>query len=211
MTQTRPLLLPTLCLVLYVLVGTGCTSWSPNAPEIIDVKAKYLDLENKSVAVVVSTRDHTTFNFPDAAPRITKEISRRIAAGVPGVTMTVPEQIVAWQEANPYWATRPPSRLIQELEVDRLVLVEIGMYQLHEPGNKHQLRGVISASVHVVEAEAEDPDNYGASFDKAVMYPDPNVSLIGRVGESESQVELKAQLRFCEEAAGLFFDHKIAR
>lgn len=200
---------------LIVMVGmcvllAGCEPRSVTQ-KVIDVQGQYDDLANRSVAVVVSMSDYTEFKHPQAKQRIAEEIARLIQANVPGATLTSPNEIIAWQQENAYWATRPPSMLIKQLKVERLVLVEIGEYRTHEPGDKHVLRGVISASVNIVEAEAADPDNFGASFSKNVMYPEPGESKIGRVGDDEQVIELRTQIRFCETAAGLFYDHQIIR
>lgn len=200
---------------LVVLLGvclliSGCET-RPVNQVVTDVKGQYADLTNRSVAVVVSMSDFAEFNHPNAKAMITQEMARRIQANVPGVILTSPSEILAWQKENSYWATRPPSMLIKQLKVERLVLVEIGQYRTHEPGDKHVLRGVISASINIVEAEAADPDNFGASFTKDVMYPEPGESKIGRVSDSEQRVETLTQIRFCETAAGLFYDHQIVR
>lgn len=189
---------------------SGCESRSVTE-KVIDVEGQYLDLANRSVAVVVSMSDYTEFKHPEAKKRITEEIARLIQANVPGATLTSPNEIIAWQQENAYWATRPPSMLIKQLKVERLVLVEIGEYRTHEPGDKHVMRGVIAASVNIVEAEAADPDNFGASFSKNVMFPEPGESKIGRVGADEQMIELRTQIRFCETTAGLFYDHQIIR
>ena len=193
------------------LLLTGCSGARSMTQEVIDVKAQYKDLNNRSVAVVVSMSDFAEFNHPGAKQAVTEEMVRRIKANVPGVTLTSPSDVLQWQQDNPYWATRPPSMLINQLKVERLVLVEIGEYRTHEPGDKHVLRGVISASVNIVEAEADDPDNFGASFTKNTMYPEPGESKIGRVGDDEAVIEVRTQIRFCESAAGLFYDHQIIR
>lgn len=197
--------------VMAAAVLTGCNGARSFTQEVIDVKAQYLDLNNRSVAVVVSMSDYAEFNHPNAKQAISEEMVRRIKANVPGVTLTSPSEVLKWQRENPYWATRPPSMLIEQLKVERLVLVEIGEYRTHEPGDKHVLRGVISASVNIVEAEAADPDNFGASFTKNTMYPEPGESKIGRVGDDEAVIEVRTQIRFCESAAGLFYDHQIIR
>ncbi|MFK7788130.1 MAG: hypothetical protein AB8C95_01385 [Phycisphaeraceae bacterium] len=193
------------------LVVAGCGPARSVTEKVIDVKGQYMDLPNRSVAVVVSMSDYAEFNHPTAKTTITEEMVRRIQTNVPGVTLTSPKQILQWQRDNPYWATRPPSMMIKQLKVDRLILVEIGEYRTHEPGDKYVLRGIISASVNIVEAEAEDPDNFGASFTQNVMYPEPNESKIGRVGSDEALIEARTQIRFCETAAGLFYDHQIIR
>lgn len=199
------------CVLLGALILlSGCQNNRINQ-EVIDVKGQYADLANRSVAVVVSMSDYTQFNHPNAKLMITEEMTRRIKTNVPGATLTSPAQIINWQRDNPYWATRPPSMLVKQLKVERLVLVEIGEYRTHEPGDKHVLRGVISASINVVEAESADPDNFGASFTKNVMYPEPGESKVGRVGDDEALIEMRTQIRFCESAAGLFYDHQIVR
>lgn len=198
-------------LVLAVLCMAGCSGWSVGQQKVIDVKAKYLGLKDQRVAVVVSASDHIDFNYPNARGTIANEVTRRIAENVPGVSVSSPRQILEWQDKTPYWGTRPPSTLIRQLDVDRLVLVEIGEYRMHEPGDKHVLRGVISASVNIVEADAVDPDNFSASFTKNVMYPEPGESKIGRIAVEEDKVEMLTQYRFSEETAGLFYDHKIVR
>lgn len=200
-----------LMLVAAALLLPGCNGARTMMDEVIDVKAQYTDLTNRSVAVVVSMSDYAEFNHPGAKQAITDEMVRRIKANVPGVTLTSPSEVLQWQKDNPYWATRPPSMLIQQLKVERLILVEIGEYRTHEPGDKHVLRGVISASVNIVEAEADDPDNFGASFTKNTMYPEPGESKIGRVGDDEAVIEVRTQIRFCESAAGIFYDHQIIR
>jgi hypothetical protein len=198
-------------LCLTVALVSGCGQARSLNEEVIDVKAQYVDLANRSVAIVVSMSDFAEFNHPEARKAITEEMARRIQANVPGVTLTSPTEILKWQKDNEYWATRPPSMLIDQLKVERLVLVEVGEYRTHEPGDKHVLRGVISASINVVEADAADPDNFGASFTKNTMYPEPGESKIGRVGDSEELIETRTQIRFCESAAGLFYDHQIVR
>jgi hypothetical protein len=198
-------------LVLVCVVAIGCGPTRGVTEKVIDVEGQYDGLANRSVAIVVSMSDYAQFNHPTAKQAIAEEMARRIQANVPGVTLTSPAEIAAWQQDNPYWATRPPSMLIDQLKVERLVLVEIGEYRTHEPGDKHILRGVISASINIVEAEADDPDNFGASFTKNTMYPEPGESKIGRVGDDEAVIESRTQIRFCETAAGLFYDHQIIR
>ena len=202
-----------LFMVAGMLTLPGCEAFNrfPGEAEIIEVQAKYLGLNDKTVAVVVSVSDHTNFNYPEARQRITGEVTRRIKVGVPGVTVTEPYKILKWQDDNPYWSTRPPSAMIEQLDVDRLVLVEIGQYRTHEPGDKYVLRGVITANINIVEAEAPDPDNYGASYSKSVMYPRAQDSTIGRAAMSEDKIEIQAQAWFCEETAGLFYDHELTR
>lgn len=187
----------------------GCNS---DGEGVRHVEAEYLDLNDKSVAVMVYTPDDIGFNFPLARPLITKEICRRIMAKVPDVRVVDPEQVLAWQEKdeNRYWAARPKSELLRQFGVDRLVVVEMDEYRTRNPGNRYELRGVISATVVVIEAESSNPDNYSARFNKLVMYPQKNKKL-DAFAINEKKVERQTQVWFCEEVAGLFYDHTLQR
>ncbi len=215
MSPRNPCLLVPLLLVLGIAL-IGCTNvlrQLPGQPDYYDLKAKYTDLANRRVAVVVSVSDYTDFNYPDARPFITREISRRIVAGVPGATVSDPQAILDWQKDNPYWATRTPSAIIEQLKVDRLVLVEIGQFRTHEPGDKYVMRGMITATVNIIEAEAADPDNFAASYNRTVMFPRNKDTDIGVAGPtvSEEAIAMKTMVWFCEETAGLFYDHTLER
>lgn len=203
-----PIMLALMLLCLALL--PACSNWRmPGQPKIIDVKAEYLGLKDRSVAVLVWVRDYTEFNHPQARPAITRQITQRILTGVPGTTLADPDKVLKWQEANPYWATLPPSKWAESLKVERVVVVEIDEYRTHEPGDRYVLRGVISASVKVVEAEAADPDNFAAEYSKLVMYP--TSEKLGSSTASEDQIEQITLVWFSEEAAGLFFDHQLKR
>lgn len=210
----RPRIWPTVLLVaLWAATLGGCANM-PGQPEVTEYEAKYTDLANRSVAVVVSVRDYTEFNFPTARPTLTNDITRRIQLNVPGVTMSNPIEILKWQDENPYWHARPASALIEQLGVERLVLVEVGKYSTHEPGDKFLLRGVISAVVNVAEAEAADPDTYGFAYKKLVEFPRSRDSKLGRAESTavnEEKIEKQTQAWFCEEVAGLFYDHEQVR
>lgn len=199
------------CLLFAVLLQTGCGSMG--LKKEIDVDAQYRDLKNRSVVVLVSMPDHVRFNHPTARQEITTQISRRIITGVPSAKVTDPQAVIAWQDKdeNRYWATRPPSAMLEHFGVDRLVLVGVGKFRMHEPGDKYILRGLISATINIYEAEATDPDNPGAAFSKDVMYPEARKSKIGEVGISEKRIEFMTVYRFCEETAGLFYDHVLVR
>lgn len=199
-----------LALAVMFLGLTGCHE-SVHDPKEYDVTAQYLGLDGKRVAVIVAVSDQTNYQFPDARARLTREISRRIQLNVPDVKVTNPDDVLVWQNANEYWTARPPSMLIASLDVDRLVIVEIGEYRVTDSGDTNIKRGVISANVNVVEADAPDPDNYAFGDSLRVAFPDEFRTKIGLVQADVQDIYTITVARFTEQAAGYFYDHTITR
>lgn len=174
-----------------------------------DVEASYQGLDGRHVAVMVAADEQILFQHPGAARLISRQLSASLMAGVEGIRLADPKQIEAFVDENPYWETLLPSQIVEGLGVDRLVLVGLYEYRLHEPGNAHVWRGVVSADVSVIEAEAEDPDN--ASFSSVVSVQYPTETAIG-VLESDSQsVELGLLQAFGEKTTNLFREHEVKR
>jgi hypothetical protein len=171
------------------------------------VKARYTELQGQRVAVLVAAADRTLVNYPQAREALTKTISRRLAENLENITLMNPDQIIEYQQDNPYWHTLRYSRLIEKLEVNRIVLVDLIDYRTHEPGNRHVLAGVINANVGVIDATADDPDNL--TFNAQVNARYPEESRIGVVQQDQQTVQLAAVKQFTRKAAGLFYDHKV--
>lgn len=208
MFSPRRLLALTLAAALLTLAA--CHQ-SVHDPKDYDVTAQYTDLDNQTVAVLVGVSDHTNFHHPGAARQIAREVTRRISLNVPGVSVINPDRILEWQAQNPYWTARTPGQLIAALNVDRLVMVEVGEYRMTDPGDTNIKRGVISANINVVEADAIDPDDFGFSAPLRVSFPDEFRTKVGLVEASEQDIQTITVSRFTEEAAGMFYDHTITR
>ncbi|MFI4861420.1 MAG: hypothetical protein ACIAXF_12150 [Phycisphaerales bacterium JB063] len=192
------------------LAFAGCHE-SVHDPKTYDREAQYLGLNEHSVAVIIAMSDQTQYQYPDARRQLAREITRRIAVKVPGVEVVDPDVLIQWQGANPYWNARPPSRLIEALNVDRVVVVEIGEYRMTDPGDTNIKRGVISGNVNVIEADAADPDNYGFTQTIRLSFPDEFRTRVGMPSASVDDIRIITVSRFTEDVAGLFYDHSVIR
>ncbi len=172
-----------------------------------DVKAQYLGLENKSVAVIVAADEFTLYRYPRARYFTSAAVSSAIQAAVPGVSLVDPRQITAFQEQQPYWTTMPYSQLANALGVERLIVIDLADYSTHEPGNMHIWRGVMSGNVAVIEADAADPDDITVSFDIAVQFPETGA--VGLLDESDETMQLGMLKLFARNTARLFHDHEV--
>ncbi|MEM9420106.1 MAG: hypothetical protein AAGA25_13790 [Planctomycetota bacterium] len=174
----------------------------------IEVEAEYLDLVDKRVAVMVSADEYTLFRFPRATDNVGQTVGNAIHGNVENAVVSIPREVAHYQRKNPYWITARPSRLISDLGVDRLVVIDLNEYRTNEEGNSSVWRGVIDGTVSVYEADSEDPDN--ATFQRAVRAEYPEGGTFGLVSADADRDKIEAATlqRFTLRAAGLFFDHE---
>lgn len=173
------------------------------------VKAQYLGLDGRTVAVMVAADEYTLFQSPSAPLKVSRAVSARIAANVSGASVVPPKDVIAFQHENPYWGAVPYGELIEKLGVERLVVVDLIEYRTHEPGNAHVWQGMIAGEVGVVEAESDDPDNF--AFSTTVRGQFPEESSIGVLDSDRETIELGMLTIFSRDAGGLFYDHEVVK
>ena len=212
-TLPRRLALPFAALLLSAVTLTQPGCWFAatafGGEKTYRVDARYTGLENRSVAVLVAADEYLLFTQPRAPQLIGQAVSNEIASNVEGVTVANPRQVAAFQARNPYWSTTPYAELIEQLDVDRLVVVDLAEYRLHDPGNKHVWRGVIAAGVVVAEADRPDPDQL--AFEASVRAQFPENREVGVVNADRETIELATLKLFAVEVGRLFYDHEVRR
>ena len=205
-----------------VLIGlslamTGCNfvAWAAAAGQgddkPVDVPAEYLGMTDKRIAVMVSADEYTLFRFPRSTDNVGQAVSNVIQANVENATVSIPREVARYQRQNPYWITSRPSRLIDELGVDRLVIIDLNEYRTNEEGNASVWRGVIDGTVSVYEADGEDPDN--ATFQKQIRAEFPEGGTFGLVSADADQAKIETATLtvFARRAGGLFHDYQEVR
>jgi hypothetical protein len=201
-----------LCGLLLVVPGCSIFGWvaqiAQNEEPTVEVEARYKDLAGQEVAVLVAGDQRTLLHYPKAREGVCKLISQRLAENVEDIELMDPEAVIDYQVNHPYWHTLRYSTVIDRLEVDRLVIVDLVDFRTREPGNRHVQQGQATANVGVVEAEAEDPDNFAFHAVVEAEYPDnTNIGVVNAEGES---IQLGLIKTFSERAAGLFYKHQEA-
>lgn len=166
------------------------------------VKGEYFGLAEKSVAVIVAADEFTYYEYPGAPLAVSRSVSQKLKAVVPGVKLSDPQKIVEFQRDNPYWNTLPYSELIKRLKVDRLVYVDLSEFGLHEPGNAHIWRGVIIANISVAEADGKNPDDFAYTTIVKSEFP-PNKP-IGLLESDDKTVQAGLLALFSTHVGGLF-------
>ena len=200
-------------LLLLFLAVTGCQpiGYVANAvaggDETVDVKAQFLGLQGKTIAVLVTMDEHTLMEFRDADRRLCQSISQELKTNLPpGTAVLSPAQMVKFVKDHPRLAAMPYGQLLKELKADRLLLVDIFEYHTHDPGNPHQWQGVCSAGISVASADAPNPDDLVYSAQVHVEYPKD--SEIGMVNSDSATIEAALLQGFGLQVSWLFHDHK---
>lgn len=171
----------------------------------IEVLAKYRGLENKSVAVLAHTDQRSAYEYPTALPNIVGNVASELTQNVHGVKVMDPRFSITWMHQTPGWTTAPLADLANELDVDRVVVIDIYEYRLNPMGNSFLWDGVAGANIGIVERDGIDPDSYAEEFQVIAKFPD--MEGIGKAQASGREIEIGLQKTFVDMVAYLFYDH----
>ena len=171
----------------------------------IEVTPEYIDLQNRTVAVVVNADLSTLYEYPDLVANFAGGISGRLAERVPGSKVTDPRICVEWQLRTPNWDTMPFSELAEQLGADRVVYIDIYEYRHNPPGNRWLWEGVCIANISVIEKESPDADIFAETFTVSVSFP--KIAGLARTEATESQIMTGLRAEFIKETSWLFYTH----
>ncbi|TVQ64308.1 MAG: hypothetical protein EA379_01905 [Phycisphaerales bacterium] len=170
------------------------------------VPAEYRGLEGKNFAVIVSADRVIQSDNPNLVSRMQVAISERLREHAGGAGYVPPDIMLAYLGANPRWAAKPFGDIAEELGVERLIIVELLDFRLHEPGNPHIWNGAAAATVGVIEADGPLPDEFLFRSQQRVMFPDGDG--YGPLDFSASFVSMRLQTRLLDRVTWLFYDHQ---
>lgn len=178
-------------------------------PPMVNVTREYDGLAGQSVAVLVDVDHSVLFEYPQAGYELSAAVSDQIAGNVANVKVIDARQVVDFQRRNIYWPTLRYSKLAERLKVNRLVLIEVIEYRTHEPGNINLYRGVVSATMSVIEADGSQPDDRAYQTTLTASYPPGNN--LG-VPDADPLTIRKGMIDlFAIQAGWKFYDHKEQR
>jgi hypothetical protein len=172
----------------------------------IEVLAKYAGLDNKRVAVMVKADMGTLYEHPSAIPNIALNLSQRLYENVPGITVLDPRVVMNFTYQRPSWGSMPLAQVAEELDVDRLVIVDIYEYRLNPPGNRWMWEGVCAAHVGVSERDGTDPDQMVDEWNVTGKFP-PNPEATSREQLNETLIQNGLLSTFVRNVAWVFYDH----
>ncbi len=173
------------------------------------VAAEYTGLQGKSYAVVVTADRVIQAQHPGLIGRVLTVVNDRLAHpdnGV-GAGAYIPSQdLLNVLYETPQWPAMSRGEVAELLGVERLVVIELFEYRLHEPGNKYVWEGVAAGSVAVYESDSGLPDD--PIYEKALRVAFPDGSGHMSMDISRATVTSELSRRFINRAAWLFYNHE---
>ena len=190
------------CAVGYLIGGMASSAERTGSTTI---EPEYTGLEGHTFAVVAWADRSTQSQYPALVPNLIQRVDLRLAEEA-NASGHIPGDYVTQYLANhPQWVAWPRSRLADELDVDRIVLVEINEFRTNEHGNEYLWDGLAWATVSVVERGASGSDAEAFRKEIRVRFPDARgygPSEIGRDGITSTLLK-----RIIDRAAWLFYTH----
>ena len=171
----------------------------------VEVLAKYAGLDNKRVAVMVKADMGVLYEHPTVGPNISANLSQRLFENVPGVKVLDPRTVMTFQYQRPSWASMPLGQVAEELDVDRVVVVDIYEFRLNPPGNRWMWEGVCGAHIGVSERDGIEPDEMVDQWNVTAKFPPQEGTARDQLSQTLVQNGLLAT--FVRNAAWTFYDH----
>jgi len=171
------------------------------------IEAQYRGLAGHSVAVLVAADERVVLYEPAIPDQIAEALAGQLAAHVPDARVLPAKQMAAFTTGRPDWPVTPYRRLLDELGVERLLIVEILEYRLHEPGNVNVWQGVATAAVQVIEHDSADPNN--PQFAAMVTAQFPPGGRFGLVDAEAGAIRTGLNLILAREIGRLFHDYQV--
>lgn len=171
-----------------------------------EIEAEYTGLAGHSFTVVVGADRMIEGNNPGIAARINQRVNDRLIQNA-NATFAIPStDLLTVLYNTPQWPAMPRGEVAAMLGVERLVVVEIIEYSLHEPGNKYVWDGSASCMVSVFESDSGFPDD--PVFEKAIRVSFPDTSGLMRTEIPEAAVNTELANRLTNRIAWLFYTHE---
>lgn len=174
------------------------------------VKAEYEGLAGKSFAVVVVADRSTQAEHPGLTDYLTGKITERLATPTnkptPGGYVPAAD-VLKYLYDHPSWTVRSRSELATELGgVERLVVIEVQEYRLHDPGNAYVWDGLAAGTVSVYDPTSSTPDF--PAFEKGITVKFPDKTGTGPDQLSSAVVNTELARRFVDRTSWLLYEHQ---
>jgi hypothetical protein len=138
--------------------------------------------------------------------RVTTAVTGSIGRHVPGIQVLHPDMVLSWQWRTPMWNAMPYGDIAANLDVERVVYIEIYEYRLNPPGNRWLWEGVCAANVSVIERDGFDPDMFAGTYPVTGAFP--TIKGVDRDSATAERIEIGVMADFVRKTAWLFYDHE---
>ncbi len=173
--------------------------------KLVEVHPVYEGLENKRIAVLVDVDMATAWEHPEVSINVSTNVAHQIHANVEGAQVLSPQIVTDWQYRTSQWSALPYSEIASDLDVDRIVYVDVYEYRLNPPGNRWIWEGWCAANVGIVERDGFDPNSFVESFKVTSEYP--KLKGVSRETADAASIQTGLLAIFIQKTAWLFYLH----
>ena len=152
---SRALLLLLLPLAI-LTTSTGCFNQIAQLLYVIkghEVPADYEGLAGSKVAVVCAS-DASAYGPDTLTYSIAKNVSVKLAQGLKDTEIVSPAKVENWIDQND-WDPAEVARFGEDLGVEKVLVIDIGSYSIHDGATLHKGRADLSCTVYDIEKNGQ--------------------------------------------------------
>ena len=173
--------------------------------KLTEVLARYDGLEHQTVAVVVDADLATLYEHPMLCDTVAEGVSKRLADKVSGIRI-LPQPVVRnWKFSTPQWNALPYGDIPKQLNVDRIVLIDIQNFRLNPRGNRWMWDGQCIAMVGIIERDNIEPDELADIYQVSARFP--KLKELDRESATENAIRTGLYVEFIKNVGWLFYPH----
>lgn len=173
--------------------------------KLLEVLPRYEGLEHKTVAVVVDADLATLYEHPTLCDTVAEGVTKRLGDRVSGIRLLPQRFVRSWQFATPQWNALPYGDIARQLNVDRVVLIDIQEFRLHPRGNRWMWDGECVAMVGLIERDGIEPDELADNIQVSARFP--KLKELDRQGATEQAIQTGLYVEFIKHVGWLFYPH----
>lgn len=151
------------CLLLMLLLpafavatSTGCIRQMAQLMYVIkghEIPAKYSGLKGQRVAIVCVS-DQTAYGPDTLTFTVSKYVSVKLQQGVKDIEVISPPKVDSWVDQNG-WDPDSVVALGQDLKADKVLVIEIGSYSIHEGATIFKGNADVSTTVYDITKDGQ--------------------------------------------------------
>lgn len=173
-----------------------------------DVKAEFVGLADKTVAVVVYCEKSVLFEYPDVQLSVSARVAGDMKKNVEKVKVVDPRRILKYQDENIYWDEKDKTELGKALGADFVLYITLVEFSTREPGSVNLYRGRIVSQASLYKMGVpERSSRVWQDRDIRVIYPENDPT--GQPRENDRAIRAETERLLAEKISQKFYDHKV--
>ena len=136
---------------------------------------------------------------------VAEGVTKRLADKVSGIRILAQPVVRNWKFSTPQWNALPYGDIAKQLNVDRVVLVDIQNFRLHPRGNRWMWDGQCLANVGIIERDSIEPDELADVYQVTARFP--KLKELDRESATEDAIRTGLYVEFIKNVGWLFYPH----